>query len=122
MRRTLIITLTALSLLLQGLGAAWAAPVLRAAAAVEQSEAQVESEMPCHGSKPAETQDTRVCPCCDDGAMCGKLCGSAGTALPVRSSELQDYLDAHFESLRRAPELFPAHSLTRFKPPIAPLS
>ena len=121
MRRSLITAVTALTLLLQGFGGAWAAPT-RGAAPLQQAAMQAEAEMPCHDGEQTEVQDVRTCPCCDDGAMCGKLCGTLGAALPVQSPALQDYLNAHFESLRSAPSLFPAHSLSRFKPPIAPLS
>lgn len=122
MRRTLIIALTTLTLLLQGFAMAWAAPSRMAM--MEQS--ADEQAMPCHDQPAADAADTpgkSLCPCCDEGgAMCGKLCGAAGAGLPMQSPALQDYLDAHFESLRSAPSLFPAHSLSRFKPPIAPLS
>lgn len=52
---------------------------------------------------------------------CPELAKAARRA-PEPVPHLDEYLDAHYESLREAPGLFPAQALIRFKTPVAPVS
>jgi hypothetical protein len=104
----------ALAILFAGVSSAWAsARMLPAASPPAAAHAH------CHEmetSAPAVAND-----CCKNCASCEQMC-NASAAVPMQANDLDDYISAHFESLQAAPALFPAHALSRFKPPIAPLS
>jgi len=111
-RRPLVILFAICGLLMQAFAAAWAAPMLPAAAPAA-AEHMAMHDAPCHADKAGpKTPKPAMKHCCPE------LCAGAGAALTAMPPALAEQVEEHFLMLLSEPEALPAYAGDRLRPPI----
>lgn len=121
MLRTVLSMFAAAMILLQGLGAAWAAPMpmVTPEPAVALSAMDDMQGMPCHQQEQSAGQAADSGCHCQQQCSCHHACGTGAVVLPVQPQAAEKFARVQFDLMHKPSSVAAAYLPDRLRPPIA---